>query len=91
MDHLGPRFRALHRRVGERRLGARDIVGRFRNADMAVAAGPVRTAQARVDQSRIGAEHHDHQGERNARHDKHKDGPGAVKHRQAPAGLGAAL
>jgi len=61
VDHLVPAFMGFYRRVRKMQFGMGQLRFAFRHADKAVAARPVRTAQACVGQAGISTEQHHNQ------------------------------
>ncbi|MNQ87031.1 hypothetical protein D3C85_1022410 [compost metagenome] len=61
VDHLVPALVGLDRSVREMQFGMGQLGFAFRHADEAIAAGPVRAAEAGVGQAGVGAEQHHNQ------------------------------
>ena len=68
MHHLDPRLIRLHRRIRKLRFGGLHLGLGVRHAQMAVATGPIRAAQARIGKARVGTQHDDHHGQAHGGH-----------------------
>ncbi|MNM96417.1 hypothetical protein D3C81_1088930 [compost metagenome] len=68
VDHLVPAFLRFHRRFREVHFGMGQLGFAARHVDEAIAARPVRTAEAGVGQAGVGTEQHDDDGQYGSQH-----------------------